>query len=231
MSCVMCHMSHVHFLLLYKTLLWIFLGQIGGPSLCSVCYQRGLPRLVYKLDGLGPIDNRRSTNLPRHWYFLCDTWYVTCDMWHVIHDTKKIRLIRQNLQQKKTFLHVAILHSLWDKFSDLSILFPQGFQKSNKLWHWTLGSGGKKTFKHSKQRINKSVKNFFFAAAIFFYHFEKNCLNMRQFLSITFAQGFRIYKKFLHWASESGSKKTVKRSEKVWRTNRQTDKQTNIWTF
>ena len=35
----------------------------------------------------------------------------------------------------------------------LSITFPQGFQKSKKFGHWTLGSGGKKTFKRGEQSV------------------------------------------------------------------------------
>ena len=44
------------------------------------------------------------------------------------------------------------------KFSNLrqflSITYPQGFQKSKKFGHWTLGIGGKKTFKLSEQMKN-----------------------------------------------------------------------------
>ena len=57
------------------------------------------------------------------------------------------------------------------KFSNLrqllSLNCPQGFRKSKKFGHWTLGSSGKKTFKGSEQmKKNKSVKTCF-AAAIF----------------------------------------------------------------
>ena len=58
--------------------------------------------LHYKLVGVGPIDNRPSTDKLRHfvrkkklwhkkdcdiWHMICVTWHVTCDMWHVTHDT------------------------------------------------------------------------------------------------------------------------------------------------
>ena len=44
-----------------------------------------------KLDGLGPVNNRPSTNKLHHfvkkkcdmWQVTCDTWNVTRDMWHV----------------------------------------------------------------------------------------------------------------------------------------------------
>jgi hypothetical protein len=56
--------------------------------------------------------------------------------------------------------------------------------------------------------------------------YEQKFWNLRLLLSITFPQGFRISKKFLHWTLGNGGKKTVKRSEKVWRTHRQTHKRT-----
>ena len=41
------------------------------------------------------------------------------------------------------------------KFSNMrplfSITFPQGFQKSKKFGHWTLGSGGKNTAKRNEK--------------------------------------------------------------------------------
>ena len=49
--------------------------------------------LVFKLDGVGPVDNRPSTDKLHHfvqknvthdmWHITRDTWYVTCDMLHV----------------------------------------------------------------------------------------------------------------------------------------------------
>ena len=38
---------------------------------------------------------------------------------------------------------------IWDQFFPL--LFPQGFCKSKKFGHWTLGSGGQNTFKESEK--------------------------------------------------------------------------------
>ena len=56
---------------------------------------------ISKLDGVGPVDNRPSTNKLHHfvpkkkfkikknytWDVTRDTWHVTCDMWHVTRDT------------------------------------------------------------------------------------------------------------------------------------------------
>ena len=46
-SCVTCHLYHVtcHFFSITKKI-----GQCGGASRWKVCYQRGLPRLVQKLE-------------------------------------------------------------------------------------------------------------------------------------------------------------------------------------
>ena len=37
-----------------------------------------------ELDGVGPVDNRPSTDKLHH--FVCDMWHVTRDMWHVTRD-------------------------------------------------------------------------------------------------------------------------------------------------
>ena len=54
---------------------------------------------------------------------------------------------------------------------------------------------------------------------------------MRPLIYITFPQGFPGSKNIGHTTSVSGGKKTVKQYLKSEHTNRQTDKQTNIWTF
>ena len=47
------------------------------------------------------------------------------------------------------------------------ITLPLGFEKSNKFWHWTLGIGGKKTFKQGEQmKKKKKLYKTFFATAI-----------------------------------------------------------------
>ena len=47
----------------------------------------------YKLDGVGPVDNRPSTDKLHHfvrktkqkktWHVTRDMWHVTCDTWHM----------------------------------------------------------------------------------------------------------------------------------------------------
>ena len=66
----------------------------------------------------------------------------------------------QNLPKNNFFLRQ--FYTLYkQKFSNLSNTFPQGFQKSNKFGHWTLGSGGKKTFNCSEQMQKNLLKRFF----------------------------------------------------------------------
>ena len=50
----MCHLSHITCQVSFVTIFFfnIFLGQRGGASQFRVCYQQGLPRLVYKQAGL-----------------------------------------------------------------------------------------------------------------------------------------------------------------------------------
>ena len=83
-------------------------------------------------------------------------------------DTKKILLVWQ-IRLKSNFFCAAI-YTLYElEVSNLipfhSMTFPQGFQKSTKFGHWTLGSGGKKAFKRS-ERMKKKRRQLFFAATI-----------------------------------------------------------------
>ena len=45
---------------------------------------------VFKLNGVGPVDNRPSTNLSTHkiymWHMISDTWHMTHDTWHLTPD-------------------------------------------------------------------------------------------------------------------------------------------------
>ena len=40
-----------------------------------------------KLEGIGPVDNRASTNMSKKWHMTCDMWHVTWDRWQVTHET------------------------------------------------------------------------------------------------------------------------------------------------
>ena len=81
---------------------------LGGPVMClSVCLRtyccnhaaNSVTLVNFKLDGVGRVDNRPSSNRPHQklkiylWHMTrdrghmtCDMRHVTCDMWHVTHD-------------------------------------------------------------------------------------------------------------------------------------------------
>ena len=86
----------------------------------------------------------------------------------------------------------------------LSITFPQVFRKSKKFGHWTLESGGKKTFKRS-ERMKKSLNNFFCCRD--FTPFISIFPHLRPLLSIIFPKGFWKYKIFEHWTLGKWGKK------------------------
>ena len=95
----------------------------------------------------------------------------------------------------------------------LSMTFPQEFRKSNKIGHFTLGSGGKKMFKRSEQMKKRKNCIKLFLPRRFYTLYEQKFSNLRPILSITFPQGFRKFKMFGHLTLGSGGKKTVKGSE------------------
>ena len=101
---------------------------------------------------------------------------------------KKTLLVRQNLPKKNT-KNERRFYTLYNKKLSnlrppLSIIFPQGFRKSKKLGHWTLGNGGPKTFKPSEE-TKKRVENFFLPWRFYTLH-EQKFSNLRSLLSITF---------------------------------------------
>ena len=62
--------------------------------------------------------------------------------------------------------------------------------------------------------MKKKIRNFFLLWQ-FYTLYEQKFSNLRPLFSITFPQGFRIFKKFGHCSLQSRGKTTVKRSEKV----------------
>ena len=78
-----------------------------------------------------------------------------------------------------------------------------------------MGSGGQKTCKRSEQmKKKKKTEKKTVLPRQFYTLYEHKFSNLRPLLSITFPQRFRESKKFAHWTSGSGGKKTVKRIEK-----------------
>ena len=64
-------------------------------------------------------------------------------------------------------------------------------------------------------RQNLPKKKPLFFAQKFYTLYEQKLSNLRPLLSLTFPQGVRKSKKFNHWTSENGGKKTFKRSEQM----------------
>ena len=69
------------------------------------------------------------------------------------------------------FFFSWLFYTLFEqKFSNwrplLSTTFPQGFRISKKFGHWTLGKGGKNTFKTSEQMQKTQQKTFFCPAIL-----------------------------------------------------------------
>ena len=69
----------------------------------------------------------------------------------------------------------------------------------------------------------KTICQKLFLPRRFYALYKENFSNLRTFLSITFPQGCLRSKQFGHWTSGNWGKKTVKQSEKVWRTDTHTD--------
>ena len=124
-------------------------------------------------------------------------------------------------------------HTFYEKKFDnlrplLSIPFPKGLQISKKK-KWTLdfGKWGKKQMSEKmSEKIKKICKNLF-RRRNFSPFMRKSFQIWDHFFQLLFPRGFWMSKKIGYWTFGSGGKKTFQQSEKVWRT----DKQTNIRTF
>ena len=95
------------------------------------------------------------------------------------------------------------------KFSNLrpllSITFPQGSWKSKKFGHWTLGSGGKKTFKRNEQ-MKKICKKLFLPWQ-FYTLYEQKFQIWNHFFPSLFPKDSKNLKKIAHWTLGSEGKK------------------------
>ena len=162
-------------------------------------------------------------------YFLKSCWRETKNLSTnaVAPIPKKISSSKAKFTKKKKFIFARPFYILYEqKFSNLrsllSITFFWGFQKSKQFGHWTLWNGGKKTFKLSEPM--KKIRDFFYWCGDFKPFMSTSCQIWDHFFLSFFPQGLWKSEKFGYLRVGSGSKKTIKRSEKVWRTNRQTDK-------
>ena len=83
LSSLICPLAFLFFIYLsdnkFFSCLWFILSHVFSDIY-----------LQLKLDGVGPVDNRPSTDKLNHFvrkkhkkHVTCDTWHVTCDTWHV----------------------------------------------------------------------------------------------------------------------------------------------------
>ena len=79
------------------------LGNGGKKTFKRYLKWKYWPRgpMLWKLDGVGPVDNRLSINKLHHfvknkqtknmtWHVTCGTWHVTLDKWHVTLDMRNV---------------------------------------------------------------------------------------------------------------------------------------------
>ena len=122
---------------------------------------------------------------------------------------------------KQTFFFVRQFYTLYEQKTSnirqiLSISFPQGFQKPKKFGHLNSRSGSKNTFK-------KKCKKKLFLLRQFYTLYEQKFSNLQQLLDSEYL------KKAWTLGLGKWKKKTVKRSEKVWQTDKK--HKTQIQTF
>ena len=89
-----------YFVVVRINVLFLLLGQPRLLILSRAPEGKGsrfLFNFHIKLDGVGPVDNRPSTNSLHHFiiliflFFLCETWQVKHDMWLVTCDTWHVK--------------------------------------------------------------------------------------------------------------------------------------------
>ena len=111
--------------------------------------------LQHKLDGVGPVDNRASTDKLHHFVrkkktkkrkkMTCDMWHVTHDIWHVTHDT----------------WHV-VTRETWHVWG-VNILSKFQLPSSYRLWFMILWRSGEKGWltEWMNESINQSMTRLF----------------------------------------------------------------------
>ena len=125
---------------------------------------------------------------------------------------------KKKITKKKLFFGTAILHPLWEevfKSEKTFHYFSSRIPKiKKKFGHWTLGSGGKKTFEHNEE--TKKIRKKLFCNAEVLHPLWAKVFKCETTYFQYFSQRIQKSKKFGHWTLGSGGKKTVKRSEKRW---------------
>ena len=112
-----------------------------------------------KLDGVGPVDSRPSTNKLHHlihkknkkytWHVTCDTWHLTCDTWHVTHDIQGVINILSQFQVPSSYnLGIMMSCELWHVTCDTGHM-------TRDMWHRT--GGGRWTFSQTFSSLALTV--------------------------------------------------------------------------
>ena len=123
---------------LHHTGILLVTSDNNSTSLPLTCLIIGYQQLLQshkKLDGVGPVDNRPSTNKLHHfvqkkeeekvtchmWHMTCDTWHVTSDMWHVTCDTWNVTCLgggEHSLKMSAPWLLLFVIYDnmkIWRK--------------------------------------------------------------------------------------------------------------------
>ena len=143
-------------------------------------------------------------------------------------DTKKILLVRKNSpkQIKKKF--AWRFYTLYEqKFSNVrplfSFTFHKGFRKYKIFAHWTLGSGGKKTFKQSEQ-MKKNLKKTCYRRGDFTPFLSKSFQIWDLFFSLLFPKDSESLRILDIRLQEVGAKRPLN-----WVRNTDTKKSCSVW--
>ena len=190
--------------------------------------------LPWKLDGT--TDNRTTTNnrqqTHRYWgqfskKLLCR--FVTKNpaygrqsiSWpmRIVAPIPKNPASKAKVVENQTFFARRFYTLYEQKYSNLrpllSISLPQGFGKSKNFGHWTLGSGGEKTFKWSEQRKKKIQKKNFFRRSNFRHFLSKNVHIWDPFSPLLFPKDSESLIFLYIWLRELGAKRCLNCTSKV----------------
>ena len=94
MTEVILEQARIHWVCWIPKYKWIYLDISGHNWHTLLSFVKVWYTII--LDGVGPVDNRPSTDKLHHFvkkkkrdtcYVTCDTWHVTRDTWHVTRDT------------------------------------------------------------------------------------------------------------------------------------------------
>ena len=80
-------------------------------------------KIMHKLDRVGLVDNRPSTNKNYMWHVTPDTGHLTPDTWHLTHDM-------WHMVVGEHFLKISAPQLLWFGIDSTLNIFPQTMSQS-----------------------------------------------------------------------------------------------------